>query len=170
MIKPDWAARRPKKRAKEFELSATSKSFAWAAQFLLGIFSFLIVELVVVQIGWCHGNVAPQPVDTTTLPPLGEEVRTQNPYRGNKEAVKVGNSGYLQNCARCHGLEGISGGLAPDLRYLDLTPDTDQYFMEKTMKGAVRNGAVHMPPFEGILNQEAVWAIKTYLETIRVDK
>jgi mono/diheme cytochrome c family protein len=32
-------------------------------------------------------------------------------------------------------------------------------------KGRVRNGAVYMPPFEGILQQEAVWAIKAYLET-----
>ena len=30
-----------------------------------------------------------------------------------------------------------------------------------------RNGAVYMPPFEGILNQEATWAIKAYLETRR---
>jgi len=27
-----------------------------------------------------------------------------------------------------------------------------------------------MPPFEGVLNQEAVWAIKTYLESRRVDE
>jgi mono/diheme cytochrome c family protein len=46
-------------------------------------------------------------------------------------------------------------------------PDTDQFFMEKTMKGVVRNGAVKMPPFQGIINQEAIWAIKTYLETRR---
>jgi cytochrome c-550 PedF len=99
------------------------------------------------------------------LPPLGEELRKQNPYRGSEEAVKVGTSAYIQNCARCHGLEGISGGLAPDLRDYDLLPDTDQFFMEKTMKGVVRNGAVKMPPYQGIINQEAIWAIKTYLET-----
>ena len=89
---------------------------------------------------------------------------------GNEDAVKVGTSAYTQNCARCHGLEAISGGLAPDLRDYDLLPDTDQFFMEKTMKGVVRNGAVKMPPFQGIINQEAIWAIKTYLETRRESK
>ena len=34
-------------------------------------------------------------------------------------------------------------------------------------RGRTRNGAVYMPPFEGILNQEAVWSIKAYLETRR---
>jgi mono/diheme cytochrome c family protein len=34
-------------------------------------------------------------------------------------------------------------------------------------RGKVRNGAVYMPPFEGTLNQEAIWSIKAYLETRR---
>jgi mono/diheme cytochrome c family protein len=31
----------------------------------------------------------------------------------------------------------------------------------------VRNGAVYMPPFREVLPQEAIWAIKSYLETRR---
>jgi mono/diheme cytochrome c family protein len=45
--------------------------------------------------------------------------------------------------------------------------DNDDYFANSVRKGKVRNGAVYMPPFEGILNQEAVWSIKAYLETRR---
>ena len=30
-----------------------------------------------------HGDVTPQPVDTTGLDPLGQEWRETNPYRGN---------------------------------------------------------------------------------------
>lgn len=116
---------------------------------------------------WSHGDVTPQAVDTSSLKALGEEWQGVNPYRGNTEAVKVGSSAYNQNCARCHGLEAISGGIAPDLRKLDIDPDTDEYFRESVRKGKVRNGAVYMPPFEGILSQEAVWAIKAYLETRR---
>jgi len=33
--------------------------------------------------------------------------------------------------------------------------------------GRTRDGRVYMPPFEGILSQEALWAIKTYLESRR---
>jgi cytochrome c-550 PedF len=130
---------------------------------------------------FAHGDVTPQAVDTHTLPALGEEVRAENPYRGLAEAVKVGVSGYTQNCARCHGLEAVSGGMSPDLRELDSEcldqkdedkkkacfKEVDEYFMSVTMKGKVRNGVEKMPSFKGTFNQEAVWAIKTYLETRR---
>jgi len=48
--------------------------------------------------------------------------------------------------------------------------DTDKYFLESIRHGKVRNGAVYMPPFENILNQEAMWSIKAYLETLRAVK
>ncbi|MCZ2290760.1 MAG: cytochrome c-550 PedF [Burkholderiales bacterium] len=128
-----------------------------------------------------HGDVTPQPVDTKGLPELGDQWRDENPYRANTEAVKIGSSAYNQNCARCHGLEAVSGGIAPDLRLLDsecasmkdqrkknmCVKDIDEYFLGSVRRGKVRNGAVYMPPFEGILNQEAMWAIKAYLETRR---
>jgi len=130
---------------------------------------------------WSHGDVTPQAVDTHELPTLGEQWRAENPYRKNDKAIKVGTSAYNQNCARCHGLEAISGGIAPDLRKLDnecaglkddkkraaCVKDVDDYFLGSIRRGKVRNGAVYMPPFEGILNQEAMWAIKAYLETRR---
>ena len=128
-----------------------------------------------------HGDVTPQAVDTHELPQLGEEWRTENPYRGNQIAIRIGTSAYNQNCARCHGLEAISGGIAPDLRKLDgecatlaqpakkaaCVKEVDEYMSTTVRRGRVRNGAVYMPPFEGILNQEAIWAIKSYLESRR---
>ena len=128
-----------------------------------------------------HGDVTPQSVDTSGLPPLGAEWRAENPYRKNDKAIEVGTSAYTQNCARCHGLEAISGGIAPDLRKMDndcaslkdakkktaCVKEMDEYYASSVRRGKVRNGAVYMPPFEGILNQEAVWSIKAYLETRR---
>jgi cytochrome c-550 PedF len=98
--------------------------FATLASVLLAA-SFLPVAPVL-----AHGDVTPQLVDTSTLPPLGGETRGVNPYRSNKEAIRIGTSAYNQNCARCHGLEAVSGGIAPDLRKLDIEPDTDVYFIE----------------------------------------
>ena len=60
-----------------------------------------------------HGDVTPQAVDTAGLPKLGDAWRAENPFRQNAAAVKIGTSAYNQNCARCHGLEAISGGIAP---------------------------------------------------------
>jgi len=140
-----------------------------------------LAALAAAAAAWAHGDVTPQVVDTTGLPTLGTDWKAENPYRGQQQAIQVGASAYNQNCARCHGLEAISGGIAPDLRNLDndcvtlrvaakkqaCVAEMDQYFSTSVRRGKVRNGAVYMPPFEGILNQEAVWAIKAYLETRR---
>jgi cytochrome c-550 PedF len=130
-----------------------------------------------------HGDVTPHAVDTSSLPPLGEEWRKENPYRGLPEAIKVGTSAYVQNCARCHGLDAISGGMSPDLRKLDdecvdvkdeakkqaCFRDVDLYFADAVKQGEIRNGNVYMPPFEKVFNQEAIWAIKAYLDKRRDD-
>jgi cytochrome c-550 PedF len=140
-----------------------------------------VVAAVIAGLAWAHGDVTPQAVDTRTLPTLGEQWRGENPFRQHAEAIKIGTSAYNQNCARCHGLEAISGGVAPDLRKMDndcvslkderrkamCVKEVDEYFAATVRKGRTRNGAVYMPPFEGMLNQEAVWAIKSYLETRR---
>lgn len=117
-----------------------------------------------------HGDVAPQPVNTDTLPDVGEEWLTENPYRDQGDAVwqaavDIGSSGYNQNCARCHGLEVISGGLAPDLRFLEAEEYGDEWFVERFQGGYTQNGVTKMPAFGDLLGQKAAWAIRTYIET-----
>ena len=116
-----------------------------------------------------HGDVVPQAVDVSTLKALGAEWRKENPYRGDKEAIRIGSSAYNQNCARCHGLEAVSGGIAPDLRMLPIDAKTDDYFLNTVRRGRVRDGRVYMPPFEEALSQEAMWAIRAYIETRHED-
>jgi cytochrome c-550 PedF len=148
---------------------------------ILGAASALAAIALTSLLASAHGNVVPQAVDTTGLPVLGDKWRDENPYRTNKLALKIGTSAYTQNCARCHGLEAVSGGIAPDLRLIDRDcngikneakkqacyKEMDGYFLASIRHGKVRNGAVYMPPFEGVFNQEAMWAIKTYLESRR---
>ncbi|MFN3288577.1 MAG: cytochrome c-550 PedF [Sphingomonadaceae bacterium] len=113
-----------------------------------------------------HGDVTPQAVDVSKLPKLGAEWLKANPYRGNAAAIEVGKSAYNQNCARCHGLEAISGGIAPDLRYLEAGDAGDEWYIERFHHGAVRDGKVYMPAFGEVLGQEAGWAIRAWLETV----
>ncbi|MEQ1653947.1 MAG: cytochrome c-550 PedF [Hyphomicrobium sp.] len=115
-----------------------------------------------------HGDVTPQPVDTAGLDPLKEgEWLKENPYRGNAKAIEIGASGYNQNCARCHGLEAISGGLAPDLRYLPVGKEGDEWYMERIRHGAKKpDGSTMMPAFEGMFSQDAMWAIRSYLDSV----
>lgn len=119
-----------------------------------------------------HGDVAPQPMNTDTLPDLEdpEEWLTENPYRsmGDEvmdEAIRIGASGYNQNCARCHGLEAISGGLAPDLRFLEAEEYGDEWWTERFVSGYTQGGITKMPAFGDLLGQKASWAIRTYVET-----
>lgn len=118
---------------------------------------------------FAHGDVVPQAVDTTGLKALGADFLPSNRYRKDKTAIRIGDSAFNQNCARCHGLGAISGGIAPDLRYLPLGDEGDEVFMQRIRKGAVRDGRVYMPPFEGTLSQEAMWAIRAWLETVHED-
>jgi len=116
-----------------------------------------------------HGDVTPQAMDTQGLEKVDPEALV-NPYRDNKTAIEIGKSGYNTNCARCHGLGAVSGGIAPDLRYLDpKDDDTDEYFLGKVQEGVVRNGNVYMPPFKDVLSPEAIWSIRAWLETVPAD-
>lgn len=130
----------------------------------------LIPSLALATVLYAHGDVTPQAVNTDALPDIGEEMLTENPYRSMGDevwevAVQIGDSGYNQNCARCHGLGVVSGGLAPDLRYLEADEFGDEWFMERFVHGYTQDGTTKMPGFGEVLGQKAGWAIRTYIET-----
>src|SRR5690554_5745367 len=133
---------------------------AFFVTLLAGTFSTLVMA---------HGDVVPQGANTDGLEPLGEDWLEENPYRNansdlKETAIQIGSSAYNQNCARCHGLEAMSGGIAPDLRELDADINGDEWYKERVINGAVRNGVIYMPRMAEHLSQEALWAIRTYIE------
>jgi cytochrome c-550 PedF len=133
------------------------------------LFLAVAMSLLLPLVTWSHGDVSPQPVDTTGLDKLGDAWRTTNPFRGNKVAIKIGESAYAMQCARCHGIGGVSGGLAPDLRSLDKGDSGDRDYLPPMRHGVFRDGRTLMPKYEGILSQEAIWAIRSWLETVHED-
>ncbi|WP_053158551.1 cytochrome c-550 PedF [Pseudomonas sp. P1.8] len=141
----------------------------------------LLASLITTGSVWAHGNVVPQAVATQGLTPIkdaGVQLDADgwaavNPYRTTPEhdkAVEIGASAYTQNCAACHGLEAKSGGIAPDLRMLDVGESGDEWFVERVRHGAVRDGRVYMPKMADYLSQEALWAVRTYLDTVRLEE
>ncbi|MDJ0614546.1 MAG: cytochrome c-550 PedF [Rhizobiaceae bacterium] len=140
--------------------------------FTLGLICTAAISGLVINTDFvsAHGDVTPQAIDTSELPDIGEDWLEENPWRDPKSeawatALKIGASGYNQNCARCHGLEVISGGLAPDLRYLEADIDGDEWYLERYQVGYTQNGITKMPAFGELLGQKAAWAIRTYIET-----
>ncbi|MBG6569983.1 cytochrome c-550 PedF [Pseudomonas aeruginosa] len=134
----------------------------------------VLAGLSLSSLALAHGDVTPQAVDTKGLEPLGKEWRDTNPYRKpyakHDLAVEIGASAYNQHCARCHGLEAKSGGIAPDLRLLETGAEGDEWFKERVINGAVRDGAVYMPKMADFISQEGLWAIRSYLESVHVDE
>lgn len=122
---------------------------------------------------WAHGDVTPQPIDITGLEPIKDSDTVwleKNPYPGNEKAIEIGKHAYAQNCARCHGIEAVSGGIAPDLREkLPLGDEGDEIFKERMVNGAIRNGVTYMPKFDGVVKQEGLWAIRSWLASVSVD-
>jgi cytochrome c-550 PedF len=111
----------------------------------------------------------PKPLDTPGLKPLGSEWLKTNPYRGDPLAVKIGEQGFDLDCARCHG-KGADGGVAgmekvPNLRLMDKDEAGDALYLSHTRNGYVESGVVKAPAFEGVLSQEAMWAIRSYLDS-----
>lgn len=126
-----------------------------------------LIGLAPVSFG--HGDVQPQAVDITGLKELGKEWLEENPYTKEKtpdqikRAIEIGCTAYNQNCARCHGLGVISGGTAPDLRYLEKDQEGDAWYISRIRKGYHQNGVTKMPGFEGLMAQEAMWSIRAYI-------
>lgn len=105
---------------------------------------------------------------STALPDMPDgKWLSENPYRGSKLAIEKGKSAYNNNCARCHGIRMISGGLAPDLR--ELGPQWDEYFIGHIRNGVQRNGVTYMPGFEGVLDQKTMWEIRSYIDKRHYD-
>jgi mono/diheme cytochrome c family protein len=117
--------------------------------------------------------------DTSALPALGSDWRDANPYRDNEAVAATGRALYNELCSKCHGPDmNAKGHPAPALRRLlryckkvgdaalkqRCLADVDHYFVTTVQKGKYILGVEHMPAWEGILTQEAVWAIKTYVD------
>jgi cytochrome c-550 PedF len=131
-----------------------------------------------------HGDVTPHPIDTTGLQQLGKELILPNPFRGNEKAVAIGAVGYSHNCAGCHGLNAVVGGVAPDLLLLAkdclgiaskdkqaaCLNDSDDYFQHVVLKGKKNaDGRFLMPAYESVFTQEAVWALKAYIDSRAIE-
>lgn len=132
---------------------------------MMGLMTGMAISLLTVMPAKAHGDGAPQPVDTEGLKELGDEWLQENPYKGDKLAIEIGERGYTSNCARCHGLDAKSGGIAPDLRYLEDDADGDAWYINRVRKGYHQNGVTKMPTFEGLISQEAMWAIRSYIDS-----
>lgn len=121
----------------------------------------------------------PPATDISSLPALGPGWRDVNPYRGDAGVVDVGRALFNESCAICHGVDANNRNHAgpnllrlhrgcrkvaePELMQRCLS-DVDHYFMKSVRNGKRVLDVRHMPPWEGVMSQESMWAIKTFIE------
>lgn len=91
-----------------------------------------------------------------------------NPYAGRDDIVEEGGSLLNQYCSHCHGPWAVQGERPRDLRRLNLR--YGDYAMS-TFYTTVQNGRPPqgMPPWKGILDDETVWKIYTFLQSVQVE-
>ena len=95
----------------------------------------------------------------TTAPPT-------NPYEGNSELVPEGKSLFNQYCSHCHGPDAIQGERPRDLRRLRIRYGDNAIgvFYATINEGRVEKG---MPPWKGVLKDDVIWRIFTFLSTVQ---
>lgn len=128
--------------------------------------------------GWSWGNMGPgqQKRMQRHWTYMNEGVPTA--YRGARSTVRAtrdviakGQALYSENCASCHGAEGLGDGesgrsLVPSpalLRWFVQMPVTgDEYLLWSISEGGEPFGT-DMPAFSGNLSEEDIWKIIAYM-------
>jgi mono/diheme cytochrome c family protein len=132
----------------------------------------VVLMLAVLVLAAC-GNGNGTPAAQERPDPPAEFAGLTNPHEGDAQAASAGQQLYDANCASCHGATGQGDG--PAAASLDPAPDDlrisareagDDYLHWRIAKGgnfAPFNSS--MPAWEGILSDDQIWQLVTYINT-----
>jgi len=104
-----------------------------------------------------------------SLPP-SLRAQDKNPFAGDADAAKVGESQFRANCAFCHGLGARGGGRGPDLTRAQKKHGNADGDLYRTINEGVPGTA--MPPNgatqQGVGMTEAeIWQVITYIRSVQ---
>jgi len=90
--------------------------------------------------------------------------RVMNPFEGRTDLVDEGRSLFNQYCSHCHGPNAQQGERPRDLRRLKVRygDDAPAVFYTTINNGRLELG---MPVWKGVLSEDVMWRIFTFLET-----
>lgn len=104
---------------------------------------------------------------------LGEDADTKkNPLPLDEKTLAEGAAIFKSKCARCHGPKGLGDGPDgdPTLTEMNLTNpkraarNTDGIVYYKVLNG---RGRPKMPAFKDELTEHQIWAVVTYVQSLR---
>ncbi len=98
-----------------------------------------------------------------------EDARPVNPFAGDKSVVEEGGSLFNQYCSHCHGQWADQGERPRDLRRMNLRygDDAIAMFMKTLTEGRLDKG---MPIWKGVLPDETLWKMYTFLTTVQAEE
>jgi len=103
----------------------------------------------------------------TLPPPPAEEVKVLTPPKqtANAATIAQGKTLYGRDCVMCHGVDVVSGGLNPDLRYSKLLDDDGWY--DVVLKGTLKDQG--MVSFAKNIDRTQAAAIRAFVIQRAID-
>lgn len=144
---------------------------------LLALVASLVVSLLLASCGGLAANQDDEAAEgqAERLDPPAEYAGKTNPFQGDAEAVTEGAALYQSNCYSCHGEEALGDG--PAAAALEPKPPdlatggselSDAYLHWRIAEGGMmRPFNSVMPSWKGILSEDQIWKIITYLRTLQ---
>lgn len=99
----------------------------------------------------------------------GEQIDSEkivNPFAGRDDLVPEGKTAFNLHCSHCHGPNAFQGERPRDLRRLTkrYRDDVAEVFLTTALNGRPEKG---MPPWKGVIEEEKLWKIFTFLSTVQ---
>jgi polar amino acid transport system substrate-binding protein len=103
---------------------------------------------------------------TAPLCASAQDEKPANPYAGRTELLPEGKSLFNQYCSHCHGPNAVQGERPRDLRRLKIRykDNAIAVFYKTINEGRMDKG---MPPWKGIISDDVMWRIFTYLDSVQ---
>jgi len=135
---------------------------------------FVVVVLGMLVLTACGGS-APAASTTTRPTPPTEYASKTNPSAANADALAKGKEQYTAICLACHGERGLGDGpagsaLNPKPGNLEdaVKATNDAYLYWRISEGgAMAPFKSSMPAQKGILKDEQIWQIVSYVKTLK---
>jgi cytochrome c oxidase cbb3-type subunit 3 len=105
-----------------------------------------------------------------TMLVLPVHAQDKNPFAGDAQAAKIGESQFRANCAFCHGLGARGGGRGPDLTRAQKKHGNEDGDLFRTINEGVPGTA--MPPNgatqQGVgMTDAEIWQVITYIRSVQ---
>jgi len=93
-------------------------------------------------------------------------IQIENPFAGRTDLVDEGRGLFNQYCSHCHGPNAVQGERPRDLRRFNIRygDKASAVFYETVGTGRMDMG---MPAWKGVLTDDVLWRIFTYLQTVQ---